>query len=389
MALFGRRNGQRPDVGRALTFALGGYQGIDRRDERAAAEQALRAQTMAEDRLRAALSPADGPMGSGTGVAPTIEQQMAALDQERLLNPAVADKFAPLVAGGRMAEMTAGLPLEQRLAIELNPERAGQSFATQFEDMPLAMGTIRSRGNQAVIGAPRVEQFDDRFGSYDPITGQTSFSEARGPTFSEQTARITADRPQLTTVSPGQQVFGVGSSGQTVQLAESTQPRPPSAQSIEIQGQLDTNANEVIPTLNQMRSALQSGDVITGFGAEARLSAARALAATGNRDAQRVVAATEAYRNMSGRLRVGMAKTLGANPSNADIKLLEQVTGGDIGQNADSLLATIDQGLSFANNKAAALSAQLNQSNGQAQRQQGGGDRAAQAREILRQRGRL
>lgn len=136
-----------------------------------------------------------------------------------------------------------------------------------------------------------------------------------------------------------------------------------------------------------MRAALQSGDVITGFGAEAKLGAARLAAAAGNQDAQRIVAATEAYRNMSGRLRVGMAKTLGTNPSNADIKLLEQVTGGDIGQNAQSLLSTIDQGLMFANNKSAALNAQLNQAGG-GQPQQGD-DRAARAREILRQRGLL
>ena len=233
--------------------------------------------------------------------------------------------------------------------------------------MPLAAGTVRSRGNQSIAAAPRVDQFGDRFGVYDPITGQTTYSQPRSPTFAENTDRITAERPQIASLSQGQQAFGVDPYGNTTPLAQNTTPAAPSAQQVELQGQFDTNTNEVIPTLNQMRSMVESGDVITGLGADVRLQAARALAATGNPQAQRQVAATEAYRNMSGRLRVGMAKTLGPNPSNADIKLLEQVTAGDIGQNAQSLLATIDQGLSFANQRNTALSAQLGQGQGRSQ----------------------
>lgn len=108
-----------------------------------------------------------------------------------------------------MREMTQGLPLNEQLAIELNPERAGQSFATQFEDMPLAAGTVRSRGNQSIAAAPRVDQFGDRFGVYDPITGQTTYSQPRSPTFAENTDRITAERPQIASLTPGQEAYGV------------------------------------------------------------------------------------------------------------------------------------------------------------------------------------
>lgn len=388
MALFG---GSRPKVdwSRAGTFLTRGTDGLDRRRDEERALQALQQRTMQEDRLRAALSPADGPMGSGTGAAPNIQQQMAALDEARLLNPEVADKFAPLVES-RMREQNApnlfaNDPRAQMLYRAGNQEFL-DSLGKQYAPQVVAADAIQSiAGENRQISNLRPREFGDSLVLATPQGIQTLAN--RGPTYAEQTQRMTAERPQLTTVSPGQQVYGVGPQGQTTQLAQSTQPRPPSAQSLEIQGQIDTNANEVIPTLNQMKAALQSGDVITGFGAEAKLGAARLAAAAGNQDAQRVVAATEAYRNMSGRLRVGMAKTLGTNPSNADIKLLEQVTGGDIGQNAQSLLSTIDQGLMFANNKSAALNAQLNQAGG-GQPQQGD-DRAARAREILRQRGLL
>lgn len=185
MALFG---GSRPKVdwSKAGTFLTRGTDGLDRRRDEEKALLALQQRTMQEDRLRAALSPADGPMGSGTGAVPNIQQQMAALDEARLLNPEVADKFAPLVQGRRMAEMTANMPIEQRLAIELNPTSAGDAFSSQFKDMPLAEGTIRTRGNQAIIGAPKADRFEDRYGVFNPVTGTVNYSAQRGPTRGEE-----------------------------------------------------------------------------------------------------------------------------------------------------------------------------------------------------------
>ncbi len=256
MALFG---GSRPKVdwSKVGTFLTRGMDGLDRRRDEERALQALQQRTMQEDRLRAALSPADGPMGPGTGAAPSIQQQIAALDEARLLNPEVADKFAPLVQGRRMAEMTANMPIEQRLAIELNPERAGQSFATQFEDMPLAAGTVRTRGNQAVIGAPRVERFDDRFGSFNPVTGQTSYSEQRGPTYAEKTQRITAERPQLATVSPGQEVLGVSPYGQTTLQGQSTQEKPLSASDQNALDAADQNLTRLGTSIGRAEQIMQ------------------------------------------------------------------------------------------------------------------------------------
>jgi len=108
----------------------------------------------------------------------------------------------------------------------------------------------------------------------------------------------------------------------------------------QLQGQINTVNNDVIPALDRMDELLTTGDVITGGLADERLQAARGLALFGNQDAQRQVAATQEYQNLAKSLAAGMAKTLGSNPSNADVALLTQVTGGMIGQETPALQAT-------------------------------------------------
>lgn len=379
--LFG---GQRPNMGQIGSFLLGGTNGLDRRRQsmeeerqRALARQQEQARIQAEDRLRAQLSPADGPMGSGTGAMPGIDQQMAALDEARLLNPAVAEQFAPVVQGRDRRERSRGLfgndPRAQML-FEGGNQEFMDSIAKQYAPQVVAAGASQVVNGQRTVEQPTFTESGDTTlrrtsAGVDPVFTRTT------PSISEQTARITAERPQIANLSQGQQAYGVSPYGEVSPLAQNTTPPAPSPQIVEAQGALATNQNEVIPTLNQMRQALQSGDVITGLGADMRLQAARALAATGNEQARRQVAATEAYRNSSGRLRVGMAKTLGANPSNADILLLEKITAGDIGQNMDSLMATIDQGLQFANQRGEFLQGQIGQPQGQPQQGSSQGQR--------------
>lgn len=209
-------------------------------DQQRAARLAPLQQEAVANRLRAQLSPADGPNGSGTGAMPSIEDQMRAIDDARLLNPEVAQQFAPVVQSRRLEGLTGDLPLEQRLATMLNPEKAGEAFATQFRDDTLAPGSIRTRGGQTVAAAPTTQRFDDRYGTYDPATGQTTYSQPRGMTDAERiqqqnadtqeyaarTGRISAERPQVTTISPGQEFYGVGPQGQVSPLGWSTQDRP-------------------------------------------------------------------------------------------------------------------------------------------------------------------
>ena len=166
----------------------------------------------------------------------------------------------------------------------------------------------------------------------------------------EQRYGESPNRPQYITGEDGT-VYRVSSSGPAaavpVEGGGNLTERVPGAEGQitaqrrgQLQGQINTVNNDVIPALDRMDTLLESGDVITGAGAELRLQAARGLAFAGNQDARRQVAATQEYQNLAKSLAAGMAKTLGSNPSNADVALLTQVTGGMIGQETPALQAT-------------------------------------------------
>lgn len=287
------------------------------------------------------------------------------LDAERARLAAEANAPAMADQRQRLNDMVAQLPGYLQVAFASNPEEVGKALASNAEGYSLSAGGLRGGLNGVVSSAPTYSTVNDTIYAND--RGVSTPTAVAAPGYDDITQRYNADTSRMNadttaanagfTLGDGQERYTPGSS--TPLAVNDAAPKPPTAQQVEAQGALTTLNTEVLPTLQQMRQALQSGDVITGFGAEARLQAARALATAGNEEARRKVAATEAYRNSSGRLRVGMAKSLGANPSNADIALLEKVTAGDIGQNQDSLLATIDQGLSFANSRAGALGSQI------------------------------
>lgn len=350
------------DWGRLGTFLVGGTNGLDRRDQRAAMEQ----QQAEADRYREmAASHRRGLFGE--------RQPAQQLNLEALASGDLG------LTDTQVAEQQPSFDATEAAIFDLNPKAWAENAAYMLRPRTLAPGSTERQGRDTTYTAPITDRFDDRFGTYDPQTGQVAYTDARGPTYAEQTGRIQATSPvnvapgnvlvdpktgepiargadRVFSAGPGAMLFGEGGNP----IAENPKEYTPSAASVELQGQYDTNANEVIPTLDRMREALRSGNVITGLGAEARLQAARALAAAGNRDAQRAVAATEAYMNDSGRLRVGMAKTLGPNPSDADMRILQQVTAGNISQSVDSLLSTLDQGFEFAGSKQQSLGALLN-----------------------------
>lgn len=252
------------------------------------------------------------------------------------------------------------------IAFETNPEAFGAQLAEQYAPQVIAEGGIQSViGSGASVENPRQIEFGDAIVEAGRDGVRTLAT--RQPTFAEQTGRISATSP--VSVAPGgilvdpvtgsrvaagaPRVFSA-SDGEELytedgsRLASNERDVTPSADMTEAQIQLDGLSNEVFPTLDQMESLLQSGDLITGVGAEQRLAAARLAASAGNAEARRRVAATEEYRALAGRLRVGMAKSLGANPSDADLQLLNLVAGGDISQSVDGLLATTRQGRELA-----------------------------------------
>lgn len=306
------------------------------------------------------------------------------LDEERARLQAEADRPQMMARQAQLRQAAEAMGPAAMIAFETNPEAFGESLGMQYRPVTTAEGSITSYGPGAAaprVAAPVIDRFDDRYGVMDPLNPQAGaqYTAPRGPTFGEDTARINATNP--VNVAPGGQLRSpitgalvasgaprILAAGDGVDLVQEGSSEPiyqnqrdaptgPAPGSQEIAGQLSAIDTDVDPVLRDMQGLLQSGDVITGFGAEARLAADRALAGAGNADARRRVAATERYRNMSGRLRVGMAKSLGANPSNADIALLERVTAGDISQTREGLLATLQDGASLAQRQRAALSA--------------------------------
>ncbi len=190
--LFG--GGQRPDVNSILTFLTQGTNGLDR--NRANAAAAAAAQLAASQRAQ--------------------RDQYAATIQD---------------------------PIERQVFMTA-PDQWAQNAAKRFAPETLAAGSVQVLNGRPVAGAPQVQRFDDRFGSFDPITQQTTYSAPRGMTEAEittrqqglanldiarqnaDTSRIVAERPQITTLAPGVQAFGVTPDGQTAPLAENSNARP-------------------------------------------------------------------------------------------------------------------------------------------------------------------
>ncbi len=303
------------------------------------------------------------------GRATALRDERRQRDMARAMQPEMMRRQTEL---RRIAE---GMGPAARIAFETNPEKFGESLAEQYAPQVIAAGGVQSiAGTGQRVGAPQRFEFGDTVQSFDPVSGRLSQLAERGPTIAEQTAKDklewdrqygqgrlgidqqnadTAAASAGVTLSPGQVRYDT--SGRQVAVNANPTPAQQSSAS-EIDAQLGALSTDVEPVLKDMRSLLESGDIITGIGAEARLQAARAAAALGDDKARREVAATERYRNLSGRLRVGMAKSLGPNPSNADIQLLERVTAGDIGQSREGLLATLRDGEQLAARQRQALS---------------------------------
>jgi hypothetical protein len=256
-----------------------------------------------------------------------------------------------------------------------NPEEFTKAVSQQYSPQVVAEG-----GAQRIAGLDQTYRNPRTFLAGGDImqtaeSGVTDVGDV-SPTYGDRTARIVAERPQVVTTGEGAVSTFYGPNGEVGgQIQGRERPVAPSPVSTEITGRISAIDTDVMPTIGRMRQLLESGDVISGLGAEQRLLAARAAAAIGDRNARRQVTATEEYLNTSGRLRVGMAKSLGANPSNADIALLERVTAGDLNQSVGGLMATINQGEEMATRQRAAAQQQLGASGGAAD---GGGPQPGQ-----------
>lgn len=100
-----------------------------------------------------------------------------------------------------------------------------------------------------------------------------------------------------------------------------------------------TSATELIPAIHEARKAIDQG-VISGLGADPKLFAAKAANLFGlGSDA---ASNTEVLRSAVGNQVLAKAKTLGANPSNADRDYIEKVQGGSIALEESSMRRLLD-----------------------------------------------
>lgn len=76
---------------------------------------------------------------------------------------------------------------EAQLLFMADPESFVKARAERFKPQTMSGGqTYFDPATGQRVTAPTVEKMDDRFGFYDPETGEARYSEARGPTFEEQ-----------------------------------------------------------------------------------------------------------------------------------------------------------------------------------------------------------
>ncbi|WP_298700955.1 hypothetical protein [uncultured Brevundimonas sp.] len=164
-------------------FAVGQMAAARRADEQA--QQALRERTALEDRQRALLSPSDGPNGSGTGPAPSLQEMQARQDEVRLLNPEVAATFDPYVQSREREQNAASLFSDDPKAAMLY--RAGnQSFldslGAQYKPQVIGAGGRQSvYGESRTVDAPSFMQFGNHVQRNDPGTGQSITVASRTP----------------------------------------------------------------------------------------------------------------------------------------------------------------------------------------------------------------
>ena len=308
------------------------------------------------------------------------------LDSERARLQAMADQPRAQAIAMENERIARAMGPQALLALRLNGEQLGAQVSEGFGTDVVAAGSGLFSGGRRVGEQATYAESGDQVLRRDS-TGVAPVYTRTAPSITERTAQMAAETGRINAtnpmnVAPGGQlrdprtgaliaeganrIFSaadatdlVDETGNPIYQNQRDAPVTQAPATVEMQGQLSALDTDVDPVLNDMAAMLDSGDVIAGLGADQRLAAARALAAAGNQDARRQVAATERYLNMAGRLRVGMAKSLGANPSNADLVVLQSVTAGDLNQSTDGLRSTIRDGQALSQRQRGALRSRI------------------------------
>jgi len=94
--------------------------------------------------------------------------------------------------------------------------------------------------------------------------------------------------------------------------------------------------------INDAKLAVNSG-ALFGFGAEAKLQAYRAAAAAGNKDAERIVAATQSYKSNLGPIMQATIKTYaGKDVSKQELEFVQKMSGSDISLDPDTVMRILN-----------------------------------------------
>lgn len=118
------------------------------------------------------------------------------LDAERARLQSEVDRPQALARMNRLRQAAEAMGPAAMIAFETNPEKFGESLAEQYAPQVIAAGGIQSViGSGQRVSAPQVTQFGDSLVRTDPLRPQPETLMQRGPTHSELTARLTAERP--------------------------------------------------------------------------------------------------------------------------------------------------------------------------------------------------
>ena len=115
------------------------------------------------------------------------------LDAERARLQTEADRPRLLAEQARLAGLARTYGPLAELAVGLNPDKAGEAFASNIEGYTLGAGGVRGGINGPVAGAPTTTTVNDQIYQNDPLTRTSSLIATADPAYSDQTQRMAAE----------------------------------------------------------------------------------------------------------------------------------------------------------------------------------------------------
>jgi hypothetical protein len=216
--------------------------------------------------------------------------------------PQLGEGQAPQMQGGRV-QSVGNIPgyAESRAVVERGVNDARNASTASYAGVQ-AENTARGTGRgSAPYDVMTVE------GPSGPITASRETFLGNGPIYGQ---------------SESDRAYGVASATNRATREDGAETRASAAE-------------RLLPSLDRMEALLP--DVIAGYGADQRLLASRALAATGNERAIRESTATQVFQNEARQVVAQVIRAFGANPTEGERKYAEQMSGADVNYTPEAL----------------------------------------------------